>query len=290
VKTTSIALLGSSTRATFYRVQRRDGTDFGFTDCGAAPTLEGIQYVEGMTISAVRQSLDLNANNGEVTWLPGGIVTEADLLTGVWDNAAYVHFECDWTNPDEFDVISVGTTGEVRIKDGRYASETRGLKQVLRNPQGFATQATCRARFADYPAPTQFNILCRLDVDAWRVSGEITAVTSRRSVTDSARTEADDWFGNGIFEATSGDNAGHARRIAGYAAGAFNFDHPFDFDFAPGDAYSAIAGCRGRHAIDMETLAVIVSDCRTKFDNVVNFQGEPHVPGVDQLTQGSGDA
>ena len=290
MKTIPIALLGSSTRATFYRVQRRDGEVFGFTDCGAGVTIDGVDYAEGMTISTVRQSVDLNANNGEVSWLPGGIVTEADLLTGVWDNATYVHFECDWTDTSEVDIVSVGGTGEVHMKDSRYTAETRGLKQLLRNPQGFSTQATCRARFADYPWPTKDNIRCRLDVDAWRVSGEITAVASRRSVTDSTRTEADDWFGNGIFEATSGDNDGHARRIAGYAGGIFVFDHPFDFDFVAGDTYSAIAGCRGRHATDATTGDVITSDCRTKFDNVPNFQGEPHVPGVDQVTQGASDA
>ena len=290
MKVIPIALRNSSTRATFFRVQRKDGEVFGFTSCDTRPEFDGVVYGQGMSISNVRQSIDLNVNNGEVAWLPGGAVTEAALLTGVWDNCTYVHFEADWTDTSEVDIISVGGTGEVAEKEGRYVAETRGLKQVLRNPQGFATQVTCRARFADYPAPTRDNIRCRLDVEAWRVTGTITAVANRRSVTDSARTEADDWFGNGLFEVTSGENEGHARRVSAYAGGIFVFDHPFDYDFAEGDTYSAVAGCRGRHERNDENGPGGVSDCVDKFDNVHNFQGEPHTPGLDRVTQGAEDA
>ena len=44
--------------------------------------------------------------------------------------------------------------------------------------------------------------------------------------------------------------------------------------FLAGDEFRAMAGCGKR----------VLEDCRDKFDNVVNFQGEPHRPGVDQLT------
>ena len=40
-----------------------------------------------------------------------------------------------------------------------------------------------------------------------------------------------------------------------------------------GDTFSIVAGCRKR-----------LEDCRDKFDNVLNFRGEPHRPGVDALT------
>jgi hypothetical protein len=41
-----------------------------------------------------------------------------------------------------------------------------------------------------------------------------------------------------------------------------------------GDTYSVHAGCRKR----------LAEDCLAKFDNVLNFQGEPHRPTVDDLT------
>jgi hypothetical protein len=41
-----------------------------------------------------------------------------------------------------------------------------------------------------------------------------------------------------------------------------------------GDTFSAVAGCQKR----------LAEDCGTKFSNVVNFGGEPHLPGIDALT------
>jgi hypothetical protein len=43
---------------------------------------------------------------------------------------------------------------------------------------------------------------------------------------------------------------------------------------AIGDTYSVHAGCTKR----------FTEDCTTKFANALNFQGEPHVPTVDELT------
>lgn len=288
-----IQLLQSNTRAMFIWVQRSDGQQYGFTSCDVQQVIpingQDILFSEGMDLSIVEQGLDLNVNNGEVQFLPNDIISVSDLLTGVWNNFRYIAFEADWVDPQDIDIISVGMSGEVKIADGKYTAETRGLKQPLRNPQGFSTQATCRARFADYPTPTKPNVLCRLDPEDWTVTGSVTLSPGRRSATDVARTEPTDHFGMGVFEFTSGQNTGLMRVVTTYEYSTFYFDRPFDYDIQEGDEYKAIAGCRKRHD---RTLANPdgVSDCLDKFDNVLNFQGEPHTPGGDKLTQGAGDA
>ncbi len=45
-------------------------------------------------------------------------------------------------------------------------------------------------------------------------------------------------------------------------------------DIQVGDTFDVIAGCRKR----------LTEDCKVKFNNVLNFQGEPHLPGIDRLT------
>lgn len=279
MKTIPITLMNSNTRAMFIHVIRADGEQFGFTSCDVKPVILGVQYSEGMEFSAVEQSVDLNANNGEITFIPNDVVIVPDLLTGVWNNCRYVAFEADWVDPQDADIISAGTTGEVRIEDGRYITETRGLKQALRNPQGFTTQATCRARFADYPVPTKEFIRCRIDPNEWIETGTVTTATSRRSLIDSARTEDADWFVYGVFKFLTGENAEFSRVVKAYSSGMFTFDRPFDYVIEVGDTYEVIAGCD-------KTLTT----CRDKFDNVLNFQGEPHTPGADKMTQGAGDA
>ena len=50
------------------------------------------------------------------------------------------------------------------------------------------------------------------------------------------------------------------------------------YAIAIGDTYTGIAGCRKN----------FTDDCVTKFANGVNFRGEPHVPGNDQLAKVGG--
>ncbi len=102
--------------------------------------------------------------------------------------------------------------------------------------------------------------------------------------TDTARTEADDWFGDGVVTMTGGLNAGYARQVATFASGAFVLRLPFPFAVQVGDGYSAIAGCRKRHE-RTSLLPAGVSDCIDKFNNILNFQAEPHLPGIDALTK-----
>jgi len=49
---------------------------------------------------------------------------------------------------------------------------------------------------------------CKINLAAITVAGTLTSVTDRRNFTDSARSEAADWFGAGTIQFTSGLNAG----------------------------------------------------------------------------------
>jgi hypothetical protein len=48
----------------------------------------------------------------------------------------------------------------------------------------------------------------------------------------------------------------------------------FPFDVQVGDTALVEAGCDR-----------LIGTCKTKFDNVINFRGEPYVPGMDQIIQ-----
>ncbi len=98
---------------------------------------------------------------------------------------------------------------------------------------------------------------------------------SRQQFDDVARTEDADHFTEGFVKFIDGLNAGYERQVKSYTGGIFTFVLAFPFSIEAGDAYSAIAGCRKRH----------IEDCKEKFDNLVNFQGEPYLPGVDSLTK-----
>jgi uncharacterized phage protein (TIGR02218 family) len=135
------------------------------------------------------------------------------------------------------------------------------------------TQKTCRANFADFPEP-RLNAPCRLDPADWTVAGEISTLTSNQVFADDSRSEPDDWFGDGILTWTTGLNAGYRQKVKTYTDdGEITLMLPMLFEVQVGDTYEMIAGCRKR----------LLEDCKAKFDNVLNFQGEPHLMGVDAL-------
>jgi hypothetical protein len=82
------------------------------------------------------------------------------------------------------------------------------------------------------------------------------------------------YFDGGLFTFTSGLNAGLSMEIKSYAPGVFVLQLPFPYAVSIGDAYTAIAGCDRS-----------LTTCRDKFANVVNFRGEPYLPGIDKTIQ-----
>jgi len=84
---------------------------------------------------------------------------------------------------------------------------------------------------------------------------------------------AADHFAEGILTFTSGPNIGLSAKVKSFTGDAFVLALPMIQAVEVGDTYTAVAGCRKR-----------LSDCSTKFANVINFQGEPHLPGIDQIT------
>ena len=104
----------------------------------------------------------------------------------------------------------------------------------------------------------------------------VTSVTSNQVFRDSARLEAADYFAWGTIEWLTGNNAGARRKVQAYAAnGTFTLSQMMFGTVQVGDTGTAIVGCRGR----------LEEDCRDKFNNVLNFGGEPHRRGLDSLTQ-----
>ncbi len=104
--------------------------------------------------------------------------------------------------------------------------------------------------------------------------GTITSLTDREKFKDSSRTEANDYYNFGLFTFTTGNNAGLSMEIKGFTATEFVTSLPFPFDIEVGDKYKAYAGCDKTR-----------DTCRDTFSNVINFRGEPDIPGIDAISK-----
>lgn len=259
----------SLTSAVALRIDRADAEAFGFTSADEPVTFSGLEYEAGsLTASSITSNADMSVDNLELTAIDDGtLFTQADIRGGLWANARWFLFAYNYRSPsDGIEAISAGTLGNVRLEQGKIIVELRGLQQYLQQPQGDVSSKTCRARLGDGK--------CRKDLTSFTHSGAVTAVASRQAFTASALTQASDYFGDGVITWNTGANAGLQQRVKSFASGAFGLVLPMVRNIEIGDTFTAVAGCRKRRD----------EDCKTKFDNILNFQGEPDLPGVDALT------
>lgn len=276
----------SLTVATAIRITRTDGSVFGYTSHDRDVTIDAVSYdaAQGFDASEIVSSAGYAVDNLEIRTLDDGtLFTRADVLGGRWNNAAFLIFRYNWATPaDGVEYLMAGIFGEVRLRAGVVVVELRSLKQYLQQAVGNVTTKTCRARFADHPTPNGKN-LCGLSPSDWLDTGTVTAVTSRSEFEiAAANADVDDYYGEGILTWTTGANAGLQQKVRTHGTGsdssdgeaAFVLSLPMPADVEVGDEFEIMAGCRKR----------LTEDCRDKFDNVLNFQGEPHLPGLDALT------
>jgi uncharacterized phage protein (TIGR02218 family) len=265
----------AATLAACLKITRRDGQVFGFTETDHEIEVDAVTYVPGFDMSELSTQSGLGVDNMQVTFMPespGDDVVGVELLAGLWNYAAFEVFEVNYKAPaDGVNLLRRGFTGEASLQRDGYVLEFRSMKQALQQSLGSVTSKTCRWRLGSTARPAG---LCMIDLDAgWTNVEATTAVASRREFT-TASAEADDFYKEGIARGVDGLNAGYEQKIKAFASGVVTLSLPMPFDIDVGDEFTLIAGCQKR----------LDEDCKTKFDNVLNFGGEPHVPGPDLLT------
>jgi hypothetical protein len=112
--------------------------------------------------------------------------------------------------------------------------------------------------------------------EAWTRSGEVTVVIDRSSfevLIDEPRA-TDGWFTSGVLTWLSGANAGRSSEVRDWvetpARTTLFLPQPFTIEV--GDRFEVYPGCDKR-----------LATCTGKFANVLNFRGEPHLPGQDEF-------
>ena len=262
-------IVGETTSlATCWKVTRKDGLIFGFTDFDRDLVVESVTYMAatGYTRSAIHTIANLAVDNLDIeSALDSDILTAGDLRAGVWDGATVEIFLVNWANIANGKILlKRGTIGEVELQDVTFKAELRGLTQALSQQIVELYTPDCRADLGDGR--------CKVNLAALTVTGAVTAMTDRRSFADSSRAEEDGYWNGGLVTWTNGENTGRKMEIKSYVAGAFTLYLPMASNIEIGDEYTMQPGCN-------KTFAT----CKARYNNVKNFRGEPHVPGNDQI-------
>jgi len=255
------------TAATFWRVYRRDGVALGFTSHDRDLTFEGILHraAPGMVPSAIRLTSDLSEENAGVEGaLSHDAISEDDLSAGLFDEAAVEVGIVDWQTLDH-SVLYGGTLG--RITDDRrgFSGELRSAKSILDRDLVPRTSPTCRAAFCGRGcglSATRFTsriVIEEIDVDLNRV--RISGISAGDHL-------------DGQIRFLDGPQTGIAFAIVGADGGWLALDRPLSDGLVAGTPAELVQGCD-------HTLTT----CVNRFDNVLNFRGEPFLPGNDLLAR-----
>jgi uncharacterized phage protein (TIGR02218 family) len=245
VKAASTALLAhqagqTRTIARCWRFQRRDGAVFTVTNAGKDLTYAGEVYkaVDGMNLAAIEQQNGGAVVNSEMAgMLTGNTLTEAQALAAQWDGCAYVVFEVNFQDLSMGRMIlATGALGNISVGRTGFKAEQRGLTQTLQQQIGNLYTPNCTANLGDSK--------CKVNLASFTVTGTLTGVTDRRTIADTGRGEAADWFGNGVLTINTGANAGISMEVLSFVGGQFKLALPLPYNPAVGDTYTAIAGCR----------------------------------------------
>lgn len=185
--------------ATCWRITRRDGVEFFFTDHDVDIVYDGNTYRADASYSrtAIQNDSTLAVDNLEVLGVfDSAEITEEDMRVGLFDYAQIRIFAVNWADLTDGDIkLRNGRLGEVTLTEqGIFNAELRGLTQMLSQNMIEVLQPECRADVGDNR--------CKLPVDPLVVLRETTyAVGDFVRVSTGAGTTQEQ-YENRIYECT----------------------------------------------------------------------------------------
>lgn len=253
-----------------WRLERSDGITLGFTTHDQDIFHDGLllRASPGLKPTTVSESLGLENDGLDVN---GAITSDAirqdDLATGRWDAAYLEIFLFDWQHPDDEErLMACGELGSVSFSGDAFEAEFLGLKTIFDKAIVPQTSPSCRANFCD--------AACGLNREKFRHISRINHVEGDRVILEGAMPFVANSFAYGRLRILSGAHCGRAFDIIENDADSFALS------LAPGDGIESGARIEIVEGCDKQ-----ITTCGSRFDNAVNFRGEPYLPGNDLLTR-----
>lgn len=265
--------LTTKTLCRLWRITPNGRPTLYFTDHDRDVTYSGNVYQSSKSFqaSAVSNSIGKAGGNIDVTVLLDETSLEyADLQRGIYDNADAELTVISFTNPAApelrifaglLDTVSLPTDkGAVLAFRGNLGKVDKQLTERY--------SPTCRADLGD--------ARCTVDLAPFQKAFTVDAVVSTQSFTASELTDADGTYDLGVLLWSTGDNAGIAIEVArSLVTGQVTMFFKPPFAIQVGDTGTITRGCD-------KTVAAC-----TAYNNLINFRGEPYVPGDDYNARGA---
>ena len=263
------------TVALCWKIQRKDGTVYHYTDHDELIVYDGSTYtpIDSGSPSNYRQNAALSPANIDFNMVFG---TGNQAVTLRYGRGCSTTPRCGRSRligpirppPAVLSNWPTGVLGEVEIKDNQARIELRSLTQLLSVPIGRIYTPECNASLGDARCTVATSST------SYTKTGTVSAITDNRifTVSGDAAGQDDNFFNYGKITFASGDNSGITIQIEDYTTlNVVTLYESAPYTLSTGVTFSAVAGCDRR----FET-------CKTRFDNKDNFRGFPHIPGMDK--------
>ena len=263
---------GLTTVCRAWKITRKDGVVFAFTDHDLPLTFDGVTYRAdaGLSARALAQTTGLSVDNTQaVGALSDAAIREDEIEQGRFDAAEVQAWLVNWQDVTQRWLQFRGSIGEITRVDGVFRAELRGLTEALNRTLGRVYQKPCTAVLGDAQ--------CRFDTSlpGYSVTLDVDQIEDRRRLSWESLPGFDpQFFLRGRIDVLEGPAAGlfglikHDRERDGRRI--IELWEPIKGEVVPGTQVRLLAGCNKQ----MET-------CRLKFNNLLNFQGFPDLPGED---------
>ena len=264
--------------AVCWDILRTDAAHYRFTTHDHALVLaDGFEYspAGGLNQTAARKESGLREQNQEFNGvITSDKITVDDLRAGMFREADVTQYLVDWRYPWagslqtlKYYIARTDFDGEV------WEAEVTGITRRLKQTIGDVVGRTCKADLGDND--------CKINLEqaSYRALGSVgTIVEDRRIFTTSGVGTGfgDDFFNHGELVWTSGPNTGVRSMVKDWISASVQAELilPTPFDIGTGNTFTMYAGCEKTKTV-----------CSNKFSNLVNFRGDPYIPGTDKLMQ-----
>lgn len=254
----------SNNMATCWRMQMSNGELLCFTDSDIDVIYEGERYHAGsyFTPNTIISSNELAEDNFSISGIiDGELITKEAITLGDFSNS---YLEVFIIKNNRKNILKTGWIGDIKYSNNKFTASINSLSFKTNNLIGKCYSSSCRAEFADQ--------YCKLNRSSYSFDGKVTNLIDGYSFIDSSRNEPEDYFTQGILEFVSGENRSRKYNIISFQENKIMVDSIITQKIQIGDRYIITAGC-----------SKSLHHCINKFNNVINFRGEPYIPSRYKL-------
>lgn len=195
-------------------------------------------------------------------------IKKDEVLSGKFDNALIEIFYIDYNYIGYGKIpLITGFIDKIQLIDNKIYLNISGTLNLLEKTIGETFSPLCRAKFCDKK--------CTLDINNYSFTGEISEIISDTEFCCTGTeiiNKTTNYFKYGIIIFSSGKNKDKLIEIKQTNGNNIVLNTKLFYNIEIGDRFKIIAGCDKKF-----------QTCIKKFNNAINFRGEPNLPRTTKV-------